>query len=67
MTGHYLAHLAELGTTDLHPLGRQATWRLIAALDLQPGQRVLEIGCGTGGTMVLAKPESSARVKKGEQ
>src|SRR3712207_8117502 len=35
-----------------HPLGRAATECLIAALDLQPGQRVLEIGCGSAETMV---------------
>jgi ubiquinone/menaquinone biosynthesis C-methylase UbiE len=53
MNGNYLTYLAQLGTTDLHPLGRQATWPLLAALDWQPGMKVLEIGCGTGGTLAL--------------
>jgi ubiquinone/menaquinone biosynthesis C-methylase UbiE len=51
-TPHFLIHLAELGATDLHPLRRQATAALIRALAVRQGQRLLEVGCGAGGTMV---------------
>jgi len=46
-----LAYLAEVGTTDLHPLGERATDCLAAALRPQRGERLLEVGCGTGQTM----------------
>lgn len=42
--------LADLSAYDeLHVGGRDATDRLLARLDLQPGMRVLDIGSGLGG------------------
>jgi SAM-dependent methyltransferase len=56
----YLEHLARLGAADLHPAGRRGSARLERALALGRGQRVLEIGCGTGQT--LARLASTHRV-----
>jgi ubiquinone/menaquinone biosynthesis C-methylase UbiE len=49
---HYLAYMARRGATNLHPGGAAAYADLAAALALSPGQRVLEVGCGAGATMV---------------
>jgi SAM-dependent methyltransferase len=47
----YLIHLAKRGVSDIHPGGEKATYALLDALNLHPGECVLEIGCGTGRTM----------------
>jgi cyclopropane fatty-acyl-phospholipid synthase-like methyltransferase len=59
---HYLSHLAKLGATNVHPRGREATGWLLSALDLRASQRVLEIGCGTGETMLRVAAQYGARV-----
>lgn len=58
----FLIHLANSGATAIHPLGSSATGALIAQLDLQPHQRVLEVGCGTGGTLALIAEHDPARI-----
>jgi ubiquinone/menaquinone biosynthesis C-methylase UbiE len=58
----FLVHLAGMGAADLHPLGRRATALLIESLDLQAGQNVLEVGCGTGATMVRLERYNLARI-----
>ena len=52
MNYQYLRYLARTGITYLHPHRREATELLIAQLDLRPGEQVLEIGCGSGATLV---------------
>jgi SAM-dependent methyltransferase len=59
---HYLAHLASFGAADLHPMGRAGTRRLSAALRAGPRDRVLELGCGTGQTMVRMASSGASRV-----
>lgn len=45
-----------------HPGGRATTDALIAWLDLQPSERVLEIGCGAGATAQLVSERTQAQV-----
>lgn len=52
MDFNYLRFLAKIGTTHIHPHEKRATDILIRELKLADGQKVLELGCGTGGTMV---------------
>lgn len=48
----YLKHLAKNGSTFIHPKGFEATDLLISKLDIKPSDNILEIGCGTGGTLI---------------
>jgi len=59
---HYLKYLADIGSTNLHAAAAVGTERLRSALKLQQGQRLLEIGCGTGSTMVKFALESAVNV-----
>lgn len=53
---------AYLGEGFLHPGGRAATRALTDFLDIQPGHRVLDIGCGTGGTATLIAHNHQAQL-----
>jgi len=41
---------AVIGKRVIHPGGRRSTEELFGRADFQPGQRVLDIGCGVGTT-----------------
>jgi SAM-dependent methyltransferase len=47
----FLRHKAFAGGTYLHPCGAGGTRRLLAALAPVAGQRLVEVGCGTGSTL----------------
>src|SRR4051812_22078482 len=53
MSRGFLDVAAELRSPFLHPGGERATHVLLERLELAPGMRVLEIGCGTGSTTEL--------------
>jgi SAM-dependent methyltransferase len=62
MPSGFLDQEARLGGAFLHPGGRIATDTLLAVLDPQPGQRIVEIGCGTGATAELVAARPGVRV-----
>ena len=65
MPGHWL--LARLGKRVLRPGGRQMTTRMIEALNIQPGDEVIEFAPGLGETARLTlqlKPASYTAVER---
>jgi SAM-dependent methyltransferase len=51
-----------IGIEDMHVGGREATRSLFELMPLQPGLRVLDVGCGLGGPARLLALMSGARV-----
>jgi hypothetical protein len=65
MPGHWL--LARLGKRVLRPGGRQMTRRMVEALNIQPGDAVIEFAPGLGETARLTlkrKPASYTAVER---
>lgn len=58
----YLDYLARRGRAFVHPWGQAGTDVLLGAMRPGGGQRILEIGCGTGATLVRLASVSDAEV-----
>jgi cyclopropane-fatty-acyl-phospholipid synthase len=58
----YSSALFEEGTTDLAAAQNNKYRRLAEAIDLRPGQELLEIGCGWGGFAEFAAKNFGAKV-----
>ncbi|WP_236266061.1 class I SAM-dependent methyltransferase [Actinomyces sp. zg328] len=58
MQGHWL--LAKLGKRVLRPGGIELTRRLLKAVDIHPGQRIVELGPGVGRTAEILLRSSPA-------
>jgi len=56
------AFLAVLGKRVIHPGGRASTDRLLDWAAVQPGERVLDVGCGVGTTAIRLAQECGADV-----
>jgi SAM-dependent methyltransferase len=54
--------MAELGKTVIHPGGGRSTRELLEMADAQPGQRVLDAGCGIGTTAAQIAQRYSCEV-----
>jgi SAM-dependent methyltransferase len=54
--------MALLGKRYIHPGGRAATEQLLAWAEIAPGQRVLDVGCGSGTTAVSIAQRYAAEV-----
>ncbi|WP_424358610.1 class I SAM-dependent methyltransferase [Methanocella sp. MCL-LM] len=57
----YLESLERMGMTG-HPGGLRGTRKLLSRLDVRQGERILDLGCGTGYTATLIASKHDAEV-----
>jgi len=62
----FLKRTREMGIVG-HRGGLAATRRLLELCDLQPGQLILEVACGSGYTAAIAAKKSGVRVVAGDR
>jgi SAM-dependent methyltransferase len=56
------AFLAVVGKRVIHPGGRASTDRLLQWASIEPGQRVLDVGCGVGTTAIRVAQDQDVEV-----
>lgn len=58
----YIDFLAKLAIDNAHPGGRQLTESIIGDASLKAGDKVLDVGCGTGATSAFLREKTEAEV-----
>lgn len=62
MSQRYIDFLAKLAIDNAHPGGHRLTESIIGQSKIQGGQRVLDVGCGTGATADFLAKETAGEV-----
>ncbi|GGL61446.1 class I SAM-dependent methyltransferase [Sporolactobacillus putidus] len=63
MNNHrYIDFLAKLAIDSAHPGGRQLTEAIISETSMKEGDKVLDVGCGTGATSALLAEKTGTEV-----